>query len=489
MQRLESKTVELNYAPLPHQQAVHDNVAPERLLMWPVGSGKNICGCAETIFLTYEKLPIWSRRTQETPKWQVGVFGPTYDIIKQWQADLVNMLPPELVIKNVDGEVVLKYGAVYKFVSCSKKENIVAFGCDIVVIDEAGDISDEAYELIMGRAIREGRMGYLIYQGTPRGQMSKKNPTKFSWTWQTYLESQKPDNKDKIKAFYWFEDKRNFNNMDHPVLSLTDTGRAKLERAKNNPKISESKYSEDFLGECLAKIIGKSAIKNFIPSMNIQNIEYIPRYQLIRSWDFGRNYPAVYFHQLLPGNRWHTIDELCLFEQDLLDSELAERVIEYTAQNFPEAHSNSKTNLYDCGDFEAIQETDQRRESTIAMLRGKGIKLVCEPTLAGDEKKALGIMDKFLQVRNDGQPGWIISPKCEWLKACLSGMWVYPKHKTQDSEWYEEKVAEIHPAIDVFDSCKYLVIRKIANEDKFSSGLETIRLAPKMAQMNRGSRA
>lgn len=485
MESADTKTIELNYAPLPHQQAVHDNVVPERLIMWGVGSGKNLCGCAESLFLTYEYLPIWLKRTNETPKWQIGVFGPTYDIIKQWQADLINICPPELIVKNVDKRVVLKGGAVYKFVSCDKPKNIVSFGCDIVIIDEAGDISEKAYELIMARAIREGRMGILIYQGTPRGQMSKVNPTKFSWMWQTYLDSQLPANKGKVKSFYWFEDKKNFNNLDHPVLSLTAAGREKLERARVNPKISEAKFSEDFLGECQAKIAGKSAIKNFIAAMNIQDIEYLPRYQLCRSWDFGRNYPAVYFHQLLPGNRWNTLDEICLFEEDLLDSELADKVLEYTAQHYPDAHANQKHMIYDCGDFEATHDTDQRRESTIKMLRTKGINLICEPTLAGDEKKALGIMDKFLKVRNDGQPGWIISPRCEWLKACLSGLWIYPKHKVQESEWYEEKVAEIHPAIDIFDANKYLVLRKIDNENTFTSELTTLRLGQPQAQNKR----
>jgi hypothetical protein len=67
-------------------------------------------------------------------------------------------------------------------------------------------------------------------------------------------------------------------------------------------------------------------------------------------------------------------------------------------------------------------------------------------------------------MRNDGRPGIEIHPRCVYSIQGFAGGWFHPTGKYGDMEWFQDRVAEVHPMIDLFDNFKYFVMHIIEPE-------------------------
>jgi len=458
------KTIEnILYNPYPHQQEIHDSNAKRKFVMQPVRSGKDVALVNDNTKDLITKMPMWSQRSDKiSPKWNVWFVGETFNLIEQLWRDVLAYTPLELFAGEPSVgkmEIPIVNGGRFKFRSARNEEYLVAEGLDRLNITEAGELPTTAWELLQTRTISPDRVetATIFADGTPRGQIDPKNPTKEQWFW-AEVKAGRGFNADKNyqEGWYWFEDKVRFGNIEHPILSLTPEGRVAIEKKRNDPNFSELKFREDIGGECLPTVLGKSIIRKFMPDLHVsESAVYSPRYDLYRVWDFSRNYPAVTFHQRYSDDTWAVIDEFVPIEQDLLDTELAEKVIEWTWKNHARL---DKDKIFDIGDFEANQKQDSRRDTTVEALYKKGINLDTTPTKPGDEALAIELLNARLKLRQNGAPNIIIHPRCNLCIRAFSGMWIHKVIKIAGIESYKPYVEEIHPWIDIFDTFKMFIV-------------------------------
>ena len=465
------------YDPYDHQLAVHKAHTPQKFVMWPVRQGKDVVMVNDRILDTINKMPMWSQRNERDyrPKWNCWWVAKTYRLLEQLWRDVLAYMPKELFdkppspkIQPSDPKMYLKNDCIFSFRSGLHDEYLVAEGVDQLNITEAGELPTSAWELLQARASDASRLSLctIFANGTPRGQVDPQDPTRDHWFWGEVRAARMGLNP-RATGFYWFEDRKYFENREHGILSLTDEGRAELARQKQNPNLSERKFREDYMGECLPIVLGDPVIVGFNMALHIQPIEFQQRYKLIRSWDFGRNFPVVIFHQITKENVWLVHHEIVGIHADMLDTELADLVIETTNKYFRNTNGQPLTRgqVEDYGDFEATHKEDSRRESTIEMLKGKGVDLVVKPTRSGDELMAIEHINGRMKIRSDGSQNIILHPRCENSIRCFNGAWVYETAKIKGFEYRKDSIATIQPWIDIFDAFKYLITNVIAPHD------------------------
>lgn len=457
------------YNPYLHQQAIHDSEVKRKFVMQPVRSGKDICLVNDNTKNLLKLMPMWKARPKTmVPKWNVWFVAETYKLLEQLYLDVLSYTPRELIIGSpspelpkVSPKIKIVNGCTFSFRSAKNEAYLVAEGVDRLNITEAGELPRTAWELLRSRLSSPDRFqtSTLLANGTPRGQIDPANPIANHWFWDE-IQAARSGQKKNADGWYWFEDKQLFGNIDHPILSLTPEGRAEIEDARNDPNFSERKFREDFLGECLPALIGDSAIKGFITSLHIGEMSFMPKLKLHRWWDFGRNYPAVTYHQFTEDNVWCWIGESVFTNADKLDTELADDVIEYTEQNFRNSDGGKlkQAQIVDRGDFEATHKEDSRRENTVEVLKSKGINLICETKRQGDEQLAIDVINARMRKNGDGTVNFMIHPRCTLGIRCLQGAWIYQTGKMGQYEYRKSSIAELHPWIDIFDTIKYGIV-------------------------------
>lgn len=412
--------------------------------MWPIRSGKDYLSVAEGIKLTVENFADWRQR-HITPRWHGWFVGPTYPLTEQLWRDLKRMFPKELMVgrpNETKMQIKLIEDGLIEMKSADDPERLVSVGLDFVHGTECALWKPDVWEdSLRGRLSSPGRPpGRALLNSTPRGQTVG---LELHWFWHMVLQGKNPEKWKELRSWYWYE-----TGKPHPLISQEE-----LEKVKNDPTVSERMFRQNYLGECLPSVEGKPICPRFTPAIHVSDrVVFNPAYPLYRSWDFGRNYPVVTFHQFYRDEPWAILAEICPFKQDLIDEELGYLVDEFTQTHFPNAK------CYDYGDFEGNQRQDSRRQTTIEVMRRRyNIVIVSSPTRKGDERMAIDILNSRLKVRNDGQPGILIHPRCIMTIQGFSGGWYYATGKTGEVSWIREEVAETHPAIDIFDSVKYFI--------------------------------
>jgi len=459
------------YNPYPHQQAIHDSLVKRKYIMQPIRSGKDICLVNDNTKFVIETMPIWSARPDTmSPKLNIWFVAETYELLSQLWRDVLAYTPRELLAgepKFGNLEIPIINGGRYKFRSAKNESYLVAEGLDRLNVTEAGELPQTAWDLLQSRLSSPDRLelASMFADGTPRGQVDPQNPTKDHWFWAEVKAARGGNG--QAESWYWFEDRHNYGGLEHPILSLTVEGQVELNRKRNDPNFSERKFREDYLGECLPVVLGDPAIEGFNRVMHVRPVQFSARYRLHRTWDFGRNYPVVIWHQVTGDNVWHVLYSLVGMKANLLDEELAARVIEITSRNFRNGDGSelSQNQIVDDGDFEATHKEDSRMESTVEMLKSKGITLRVTPTRWGDEEVAINHLNGRMKIRSNGDPNIIIDPCNDLLIRCFEGAWVYETSTIKGYEYRKDKIAEIQPWIDIFDAMKYFITRVLVPGD------------------------
>jgi len=451
------------YDPYPHQLTVHQWDAKIKVLVMPVGSGKDIVSLEDSIIDMMAKRDIWRVRDDKfNPKWHIWLLSPTYKLGEQLWRDAKALFPYELR----DGEVIdgkmkmpLIDDALLQVRSADNPEWLVAEPVDRIVVTEAWLLKRRAWEIAQTRMSRPGRfeLSSAILNSTPDDTTDPDDPEKDHYLWEMVQEGRDPANWKNIRSLYWFDDKVNYDNLEHPILSRTEAGRNEMNRQRHNPNLSTLEFRRQYKGEAISSQAGKAAITGFLPGVHLGEPEPLYDEHLWRLWDFGRQWPVCTLHQFNKANQLLTYGICAPYNQDKLDTEFAEEVETLTDEIFPEFE---RSMIHDRGDFEATHKTDQRRDSTIEELKKMGIILGVKPTEQGDEQNAIQVLNARLKLRQDGSPNWIIHRRCKLLiKALQSEKIQHPITRTAGIEQTNsKKIAEVHPWIDIFDSLKYGVM-------------------------------
>lgn len=448
------------YRAYPHQVPVHKSKAKTKILLQPIRSGKDIVSVEDDILDMIAKYDQWRVRPKEmNPKWHICLLAPTYKLGEQKWRDACNLMPREWMAgEPVDGKMrmPLKDEALLQVRSMDTPDWLVAEAWDRIDGTEMWLAKRQAWNNAQTRMSSPDRfqLSSAILNSTPGDKADPEDFEKDNYMWELAQDGMKPERWEDIQTFYWFEMRKQFGNIDHPILSLTLDGRAELERKKRDPNFSEREYRRQYQGEVLENVEGVEAIRDFLAGIHIRPTTPIYQSELWRTWDFGLKWPVVIFHQFTSDGLWVIPEIVAPFNQGKLDTDLADDVLIRTNELFP---GFDKSKIHDCGDFEAVQHTDQRRTNTITELRKMGINLIVTPTNDGDEQTALQILNARMKLRQNGEPNIIIDPRCKLLIRALEGKIQHATGRSAGVEYVMPDVAEIHPWIDIFDSLKYAV--------------------------------
>jgi hypothetical protein len=447
------------YEPYPHQLAVHNSEAKIKVMVMPVGSGKDICSIEDTIMDMVAKRDIWRERPKEmNPKWHIWLLAPTYKLGEQLWRDACALFPYELRDGDpVEGKMRMPLidSGLLQVRSEDTPEYLVAEPVDRIVKTEAWLTKRRAWQIEQTRLSRPGRfeLSSAILNSTPDDTTDPEDPERDHYLWEMVQEGRDPANWKNIQSWYWFEDKINYYNLEHPILSRTRAGREELNRQRHNPNLSTLEFRRQYKGEAISSQAGKEAVGGLVLGVHVQEPEPIYDADIWRWWDFGRQWPVCIISQFGRKNRLITQGICAPYNQDKLDTEFAEDVKIMTAEIF--GSDFDRALIHDAGDFEATHRTDQRRDTTVKELKKMGINLMVKPTEQGDEQNAIQVLNARLRLRQDGTPSWIIHRRCKLLIKALNGKIQHPVRKIGGVEQTNtKKIAEIHPWIDIFDALK-----------------------------------
>jgi hypothetical protein len=233
------------YQPYPHQRPRHESKAKYKYVMDPVRSGKDICMVNDNTIDIINKKDIWMNRPDTmVPKWNIWNVAETYKLLKQLWRDFLVYTPKEFIdgspnmkMPQVDPQFTMFDGRVMmSFRSAHEESRLVAEGVDRMNATEAGELPKTARELLRARMSSPDRFQHssLYANGTPRGQFDPADPVNPHWFW-AELQSARQGKTPDAAGWYWFEDKHNYEGLDHPILSQTPEGRLEIERHRHDP--------------------------------------------------------------------------------------------------------------------------------------------------------------------------------------------------------------------------------------------------------------
>jgi hypothetical protein len=388
------------------------------------------------------------------PKWHIALLAPTYKLGKQKFRDLCNLMPREWMNGDpIEGkmEMPLRDSALAQVYSMDNPDWLVAMAWDRIDGTEMWLAKRQAWANAQTRMSSPGRteLSSAILNSTPGDRIDPDDFEQDHYMWELALDGMDAARREDIETFYWYEMRRQFGNIDHPILSLTPEGREELERKKRDPNFSDQEYDRQYRGRVMILAEGVAVVKNFFPEIHVAERQPMYQAELWRTWDFGLNFPICTFHQFDSKNTWIIYAVCAPINQNKLDIDFADDVLTMTKELFPKF---DQSRIHDAGDFEAVQQTDQRVDSTIRALERKGITLIVEPTDGGAEQRAIQVINARMKFRQDGSPNIVIHPRCKILIRALEGKISHPVKKINGVTRIMPHVAEIHPWIDIFDS-------------------------------------
>lgn len=233
------------------------------------------------------------------------------------------------------------------------------------------------------------------------GMILDTNPPDTDSRWYKYFEEDKPAN---------------------AALFKQPSGRS--EQAENLPNIAPGYYtnlsvgkSADFLrvyvdGEYGYVQDGKPVYPEYRDNLHCGPTEYNKKLPIRRGWDFGLT-PACTFSQLHANGRWVVLDELCA--DDMGITRFGDAVLRHSAQ-FEGA------TFLDAGDPAGEQRAQTDERTCFEILAAKGMKLRPGPQsvvlrLESVRKQLSGLID--------GEPAFLVDPRCKLLRKGFQGKYRY----------------------------------------------------------------
>jgi hypothetical protein len=167
---------------------------------------------------------------------------------------------------------------------------------------------------------------------------------------------------------------------------------------------------------------GKPVYIEYNDSTHCKPCSPVPGVKIQRGWDFGLT-PACVFSQLLPSGKWITFDELCA--DSLGIEKFSTEVLLHCATHY------QGYEFEDIGDPAGNAKSQTDEKTCFEILRGKGIIIQ-----GGEQTLAMRIEAVKWSLRQlaNGEPMFVIDPKCKTLRKGYQGRYRYKKVQVAGSE-------------------------------------------------------
>lgn len=164
---------------------------------------------------------------------------------------------------------------------------------------------------------------------------------------------------------------------------------------------------------------------------------------IVRAWDFGLT-PACVFIQVSPRGQVQVFDELVTSDPDSTDSQImgidrfSDLALQHCAREYPGFR------YVDVGDPAGMQKAQTDERSCFDIMRAKGINI--QPGKQAPQLR-LESVRKALTNAPDGQPGFLLGPKCKVLRKGFMSGYHYRRLKVAGERYADkpEKNGYSHP--------------------------------------------
>lgn len=209
---------------------------------------------------------------------------------------------------------------------------------------------------------------------------------------------------------------------------------------------------------------GEPVYNYFNADESVKATRYRPELPLWRGWDFGYRHPAVVWVQLWPASEQAPDGTLVVLHEfyptlnrestpGIKTADLAEQVLEVTAEVFPETRSeHHDAQVFDFADPAGNQTKETSDFSSIEILQQHGI--YPEHSVVG-RKNRIAYLRRYIEDPN----AFRINPHCSLTIKALSSAYRYPEEKSggadRDMPDLGKKVQE-EPYVHLMDALEYV---------------------------------
>lgn len=283
-------------------------------------------------------------------------------------------------------------------------------------LNEAREISFEVYEAIQGRLGR-----YPSAKGgtgpTWDGLLMDSNPPDVDHWLYNVFEVIKPSN---AEAFYQpsglSDEAENIENLKPGYYPNMRIG-----KSPDWVKVYiEGQYG--FVRE------GKPVYGEYNDEIHCKPVEYNPKLELIRGWDFGRH-PACLYVQIDNRGRLCVLDELVAEGMGI--ESFAKLALDHTKQKFPDARIDR-----DIGDPSGSFGNEVTETTPFSVLWDLGVRI---EEGVQDLDIRISSVKARLTALIDGKPAFIIDPTCNVTRKGFIGGYCYRRMNVGGGEKYSDK--------------------------------------------------
>jgi len=246
------------------------------------------------------------------------IIAPEYTQAKSiyWRDLVTEYIPPELIIKKNNNELILEIRAmngktsIIEFKGSDREDKLRGAGLKGVILDEYAFQKEHVWDKIVSPMLVQTN-GWAIFITTPNGV---SNHFKKFWDDAVALEA---DGNTAWKTFH-------FTSYDNPLIK-----RENLDNEK--ARLTEEFFTQEYMAE-FAKFTGL-IFTAFDEKVHVQDFEVDERWTFYRSIDFGATDPnAVSFIGVDKDDVAYLYDELYI--NDIHTSELAELIKQKSAHRY-----------------------------------------------------------------------------------------------------------------------------------------------------------
>jgi hypothetical protein len=168
---------------------------------------------------------------------------------------------------------------------------------------------------------------------------------------------------------------------------------------------------------------GNPVYPEYSDATHCREISAVPGLPIRIGCDWG-NTPAAIFGQKLPNGAWRWLSEVVT--EDFGIVRFAEEVVRHQKENYAKLKVDGVT-----GDpsGEVMQGADTEERSVFQIMRAHGVEV--EPAHTNDPVIRREAAAKFMKSLIDGQPGFLISPRCKTARVGLAGGFKYKKIRSE----------------------------------------------------------
>lgn len=184
---------------------------------------------------------------------------------------------------------------------------------------------------------------------------------------------------------------------------------------------------------------GKPVYSSYNDRIHCQEFDIHPSQEIRRGWDFGLT-PACSFSQMQPNGQWRVFDELV--SEDMGIERFADIVNQHCRQNY------NTYQFLDYGDPAGNSKSQTDEKTCFQILKAKGIDIksgIQSPT------SRLEAVRKPLNTMVDGEPGFLLHPRCKVLRKGFMGRYQFRRLKVSNDRYTDKpdknEYSHIHDAL------------------------------------------